>query len=66
MLPPPLSQHTACQFHGPTQRNRARRVAAGPQPDREGQAMLKVILWIIAFIFIVGLLVVFGILDLIF
>jgi len=28
--------------------------------------MLKTILWIIAFIFIVGLLVIFGILDLIF
>ena len=34
--------------------------------NREGQAVLKVILWIIAFIFIVGLLVIFGILDLIF
>lgn len=32
----------------------------------KGRAMIKAILWFIAIVFIIGLLVVFGILDLIF
>jgi hypothetical protein len=39
---------------------------AGPTARRSPYAMLKVIAWIVGIVFLIGLLVVFGLFDLIF